>query len=162
MPKTDMALLLSALALAGCSGTPAAAPDKTLTTPQEASVRAGDIVVRANAMPTAALGAAVAQQYGIARDAKHALLLVGVRRGSDADETALPARVTASATDLLGKRQQIAMREVRSADFIDYVGSVAVIAPDTLRFDISVIPGPAIAAQEHPMRLRFNRDFFAR
>src|SRR3546814_10615069 len=66
------------------------------------------------------------------------MLLVGVRRDGDAGETALPARVTAVASDLLGKRQQLEMREVRSGDpgsgpgqgFIDYVGTARVIAPD--------------------------------
>src|SRR3546814_11494496 len=93
------------------------------------------------------------------------MLLVGVRRDGDAGETALPARVTAVASDLLGKRQQLEMREVRSGDpgsgpgqgFIDYVGTARVIAPDTLHFDVRVVTegGPA-------MELRFNRDFFPR
>src|SRR3546814_15629479 len=93
------------------------------------------------------------------------MLLVGVRREGDAGETALPARVTAVASDLLGKRQQLEMREVRSGDpgsgpgqgFIDYVGTARVIAPDTLHFDVRVVPEGGTA-----MELRFNRDFFPR
>src|SRR3546814_5482267 len=102
----------------------------------------GDVRVRANAVPTAKLGEAVARQYGIERDTGAVMLLVGVRRDVDGGETALPARVTAVASDLLGKRQQLEMREVRSGDpgsgpgqgFIDYDGTARVIAPDTLHF----------------------------
>src|SRR3546814_8689960 len=106
----------------------------------------GDVLVRTNAVPTANLGEAVARQYGIERGTGTVMLLVGVRREGDAGETALPARVTAVASDLLGKRQQLEMREVRSGDpgsgpgqgFIDYVGTARVIAPDTLHFDVRV------------------------
>src|SRR3546814_20827772 len=93
------------------------------------------------------------------------MLLVGVRRDFDGGETALPARVTAVASDLLGKRQQLEMREVRSGDpgsgpgqgLIDYVGTARVIAPDTLHFDVRVAPEGGTA-----MELRFNRGFFTR
>lgn len=118
-------------------------------------MRTADLVVRASVLPTQTLGEAVATQYGIERDASTLMLLVGVRRGSDAQETALPARVTATAADLLGKRQDIAMREVRSGAFVDYVGTAEVIAPDTLRFDIVATPEGGA-----PMTLQFNRDFF--
>jgi len=157
------ALLALALALAGCGGS-APAPTGGQAQP-EAIARVGDVLVRANAISSADLGEAVAAQYGIERDARTVMLLVGVRRDTSGNETALPARVTAVASDLLGKRQQLEMREVRSGDpgsgpgqgFIDYVGSARVIAPDTLHFDVRVVPEGGTA-----MELRFNRDFFPR
>ncbi|WP_242111267.1 DUF4426 domain-containing protein [Luteimonas aquatica] len=142
---------------------------------EEAVVRAGDVLVRANAIPTSLLGEAVAREYGIARADNAVMLLVVVRRVAGDQETALPARVTASASDLLGKRQEIALREVRSglretrtgsesprqsdggSTYLDYVGVATVIAPDTLRFDIAVDAGDGRRA-----RLQFNRDFFPR
>jgi hypothetical protein len=147
-----------AFALAGCGGpAPTHGRGDGAQAMEEAVLRQGDIVVRASAIPAEALGEAVARQYGLARDPGSVMLLVGVRRGDERAETVLPARVEATATDLLGKRQAIAMREVRSGEFVDYVGSARVIAPDTLRFDVEVAPegGPA-------MSLRFNRDFFPR
>ena len=120
-------------------------------------MQVGDVLVRANALPTADLGEAVARQYGITRDPGTVMLLVGVRRDGESGETALPARVTANAADLLGKRQQLEMHEVRSGEFIDYVGTARVIAPDTLRFDVEVTPEGGST-----MQLRFNRDFFPR
>ena len=158
--------LVFGIALAGCGSGAPVPTDGQAQMQQEASTRVGNVVVRANAIPTADLGEAVARQYGIERDAGTVMLLVGVRRDDgNGNETALPARVTAVAIDLLGKRQQLAMREVRSGDpgsgpgqgFIDYVGTARVITPDTLRFDVEVVPedGPA-------MELHFNRDFFPR
>ena len=148
-------ILALCAALAACGGsTPPAPPSQA---PQEAVVQVGDVLVRANALPTADLGEAVARQYGIERDPGTVMLLVGVRRDDEAGETALPARVAANAADLLGKRQQLEMREVRSGAFVDYVGTARVIAPDTLRFDVQVVPEGGTA-----MELRFNRDFFPR
>lgn len=158
-PRRAGASLLLAVAglVAACGGTTQpASPDAANAMPREASVRLGDVVVRATAIPTTTLGEAVAGQYGIVRDHKTVMLLVGVRRGSGAQETALPAQVTASATDLLGKRQAIAMRAVRTGGLVDYVGVATVIPPDTLRFDINALPEGG-----QRMTLRFNRDFFA-
>ena len=150
--------LLFGLALAGCGNGAPVSTGSQAQAQQEASARLGNVVVRANAIPTANLGEAVARQYGIERDDGTVMLLVGVRRDDgNGNETALPARVTVVATDLLGKRQQPAMREVRSGEFIDYVGTAHVIAPDTLGFDIDIAPGSAPAVELH-----FNRDFFPR
>ena len=165
MVRRGLALILTA-ALAGCGGSAPGPVASQAQAQQEASARVGDVVVRANAIATEGLGAAVARQYGIERDAGTVMLLVGVRRDDGSgNEVALPARVTAVAVDLLGKRQELAMREVLSGDsesgpgqgFIDYVGTARVIAPDTLRFDVEVATagGPAV-------ELRFNRDFFPR
>lgn len=155
-PGIASAMLL-ALALAGCgSGAPDPAGGRGQAQ-QEASMQIGDVLVRANAVAAASLGEAVARQYGIDRDDGAVMLLVGVRRDGDSGETALPARVTAVASDLLGKRQQLEMREVRSGEFIDYVGTARVIAPDTLHFDVQVVPEGGKS-----MELRFNRDFFPR
>jgi len=145
------------MVLAGCGGSPTPPSARQAQAPPEATMQVGDMLVRANALPTTAIGEAVAHQYGVERDPGTVMLLVGVRRDIEGDETALPARVTATAADLLGKRQQLEMREVRSGEFIDYVGTARVIAPDTLRFDVEVTPEGG-----SPMELRFNRDFFPR
>lgn len=147
------------LLLTACSGgSPDAAREHAnAQAREEALVRAGDATVRANVIPASLLGEAVAKQYGIVRDDNAVMLMVGVRLATGTQDTALPARVTATATDLLGKHQTIAMREVRSGDFVDYVGIATVIAPDTLRFDIAVDAGAGRRAT-----LQFNRDFFPR
>ncbi|MGI8561552.1 MAG: DUF4426 domain-containing protein [Luteimonas sp.] len=162
-----LGLVLAGL-LAACGGpSPQAdAMRQQAGAPQEASLRIGDLIVRANAVQAATLGEAVARQYGVDRSAGTVMLLVGVRReGADTQETSVPARVGATAVDLLGRRQAPEMREVRSGDsgsrpgdgFIDYVGSFRIAAPETLRFDVEVV-----AEGGQRMTLQFNRDFFAR
>ena len=158
-PAAVAALLCIAGLLGACGGNPPDAARTINEVSSEASVRLGDVLLRANTIPGATLAEPVAQQYGIARDPGTVMLLVSVR--DIKRDTALTAHVTATASDLLGKRQAVVMREVRSGSaqsgeaFVDYVGSAKVIAPDTLRFDVE-------AKLESGLRLdlQVNRDFF--
>ena len=87
------------LLLVGCGG--AAPPEgHASATMEEAFVRAGDVSIRASVVPTASINPVVANRYGIEPDRGSVLLLVGVRQGEGLQEAALPARITAAATDL--------------------------------------------------------------
>lgn len=103
-----------------------------------AELEVGDVRVRATLSPSLALGEAVAERYGIARERGNHLLLVGIRRGPVHDEASVPGRVTAYARDLRGVRQDIELREIRSDGFIDYAGTVRASPPDTLSFVVRV------------------------
>ena len=155
---------LSLCILAACTGTDAppvsvtASPSANAGRDQgEAIVRVGDIAIRASAVQTSQLGEGIARQYGIERAPNTVLLLVTVRQGDDASATALPATVTATATDLRGGRQELAMRELRSGDLLDHAGIAATTLPDTLRFDVTVVRADGATST-----LRFNRDFYPR
>ncbi|MEG3192177.1 DUF4426 domain-containing protein [Lysobacter sp. D1-1-M9] len=153
-------LLTSVAAVAGCGREPSA-PSATAShanaTQQEATSRVGDVSIRASVAPTAMIGEAVAAQYGLERDENTVLLLVGVRLGPEAQETALPARITATATDLRGVSQGIEMREVRNGDLVDYVGTARVAPPDTLRFDLTIVREGGARST-----MQFSRDIFPR
>jgi len=146
------AILLVAL-LAACGGAPPAPQGNAAQEP--AVLQAGDLTVRASAVPSSLLGEAAARQYGVERDPRNVLLVVGLRRGQGDAEASLPARVDARATDLLGRGQPLALREVRSDGFIDYVGVARISPPETVRFDVRVEADGAA-----PLELRFSRDFF--
>ena len=154
MRTAPTASLVLALILAACEG-PSPPEGHASATMEEAVASAGDVSIRASVVPTASLNAAVAGQYGIAPDRRSVMLLVGLREGEGMRATALPARITASATDLRGARTAIDMREIRSGGFIDYVGTVRITAPETLRFELAI---------EHaagaPSSLTFSRDFY--
>ncbi|MCJ0825804.1 DUF4426 domain-containing protein [Luteimonas sp. 50] len=156
-PHLVLALSLSLLGACGQQPSPAAvAPAPAPADSQgEAVVRIGDVTIRASAVQTAALNAGVAARYGIARDPATVLLLVTVRKGGDADAVSLPATVTATATDLRGGRQQLAMHALETGGLVDYVGTVSTTLPETLRFDVAVVPAGAGAT-----RLQLSRDFF--
>jgi hypothetical protein len=82
------------------------------------------------------------------------MLLVGVRKGPEAQEVALPATVTAVATDLSGRRHAVGLRELRSGDLLDYVGTLKISPPDTLRFDVTIVREGGAQSQ-----MQFTREF---
>lgn len=157
-------LLLAALATVGCSREPTArVADAAAPGSQEATLTVGDVTIRASAIQTSTLSEPVAAQYGISRDAGTVMLLVAVRQGPEGQEMALPAKVTATATDLRGQQQTLEMRELRSGapgsppeqQLLDYVGTVRAQVPDTLRFNVQVArEGSA------PASLQFAREFY--
>lgn len=151
-----VAVLACLLAAGACSdGAPPLATAPSVADQAESVVRVGDVSIRASVVQTSALNPAVARQYGIQRDDNTVMLLVAVRQGADASAAALPAQVTATATDLRGRRRDIAMRELRSGELLDYVGSMETSLPDTLRFDVRVVrEGGAVST------LQIVRDFF--
>jgi hypothetical protein len=161
-------LVLSALlpTLAACSNPapPTVGASTPATTSASASsdgahadavTRIGDVSIRASVIQTSMLNEPVAREYGITRDPTTVLLLVAVRQGPDATATALPASITAIATDLRGGRQDIAMRELKSGDLVDYIGTVGTTLPDTLRFDITVVRAGGATST-----MQLQREFF--
>jgi len=159
--------LIVTLALAACGGSAPPTPPSPPSPPsgasasQEAVSRIGDVTIRASAIPTSTLSEQVARQYGIARDNNTVMLLIGVRRGDSAQETALPAQIIATATDLRGRKHMLDMRELRSGSgasaLLDYVGTVEVSPPDTLRFDVQIVREGGATSQ-----MQFSRDFYPR
>lgn len=158
-------LLVVVLMATACGGANPPAPTDASSAQGDAIARVGTVTVRASPIQTSLLDPAVAQQYGIVRGGDTILLLVAVRQGTGADDTSLPAQITASATDLRGQKQAIAMREVRTVDpssgarqvLIDYVGTFQTTLPETLRFDVKAVrDGKAVAT------MRFNREFYPR
>jgi hypothetical protein len=155
MRQLFAAILLSAcIAMPACSGG-GSAPRPAQPAPEPAELVEGDLRIRASAVPTMLLPESVARGYGIERGEDRALLLVGLRRGSDGDETSLTGTVQARVTDLQGRTQTIAMRELHSGDLVDYIGIIVVTPPETLRFALRVTP-----AGETPRELDFVREFY--
>ena len=158
--KTFLSLAPMAIAMlltSGCGGgapAPKPAVDATASQ-QEAISRTGDVTIRASAVPTAMLSAEIASRYGITRDDHTVMLLVGVRQGSEAHETALPAQITATATNLSGQRQDVVMRELHSGDLLDYVGTVKIAPPDTLRFELNIVREGGARST-----MQFSREFY--
>jgi hypothetical protein len=150
----------SALSVAACGKDAAPAPAASVpasASADEAVARVGDVTMHASVMQTSSLNEGVARDYGIKRSDNTVLLLIAVRKGADAKDTALPATIKATATDLSGRRHDIAMRELRTGSLLDYVGSVDISLPDTLRFDVNIVRENGASS-----RMQFNREFFPR
>lgn len=157
--------LLAVLVLPGCGRQPSAPVAAATSAPQEAIARVGDVSIRASVVQTSALGPAIASQYGITRDDRTVMLLVAVRKGAETQEASLPAQITATVTDLRGQKQSIAMRELRvpatgsgaEQALLDYVGTVEVELPDTLRFDLVIVREGGASST-----MQFSREFYPR
>lgn len=149
------ALLLGSMLLAGCDSEPAARSASPVVAPQEATLQVGDTTIRASVLQTSSLNDAVARQYGLERDDEIVMLLVGLRQGPVAEETSVPATVSARVTDLRGQKQVIEMHELHAGELVDYVGTVRVSLPDTLMFDLSIEREGAPTST-----MQFSREFF--
>ncbi|MFC3550997.1 DUF4426 domain-containing protein [Lysobacter cavernae] len=156
--RLPLAALSLLLALTTACSREASTPVATsASAQQEAVTRIGDVSIRASVMQTSTLSPAIARQYDIARADTTVMLLVAVRQGPEAQEVSLPARITATATDLRGRRHAIELRELRSGGLLDYVGTVAISPPETLRFDLAIVRDGGAAST-----MQFSREFFPR
>lgn len=154
MSRTLLAIALGTGLLIGCGGQPAApAPAAVIADSQDNIARIGDVTARATVLPTSQLGSLVADKYGIRRADDELMLLVGLRLGDEGAEVSVPARIVATASDLRGGRSTIALRELRSGELLDYVGTVAVKLPDTLQFEIDITLEDGARTT-----MRFSRD----
>ena len=118
--------------------------------------RFGDVVVHYNALSSDQLPPEVAKTYGFARSSRKGLLNIAVQReAGSAPARAIAARVEARASNLMGQRIPVSVREVRDGEAIYYLGEFAVAGTDTLRFEVDVTPEGATA----PLKLRFSKDY---
>src|SRR5690606_25461736 len=141
---------------AGCDGglPPVSTP---VDAPTEAVSTVGDATVRASVVTTGSLGQAVADRYGIERGDDIVMLLVGLRRGEGADEVSVPARITATASDLRGQRYAIGMREMESGALRGCDGTLQVDMPEILRFEQQIVREDGSSE-----RMEFTREFSRR
>ncbi len=153
MIRLHVAMLCTALLLSAC-GDDAPKTAKPIDAPQEAIVRVGDVAIRANVLRTSNLNEPMARGYGIERSDTTLMLLVSVRQGPDGQDVALPATIRASVANLHGQRTDIAMRELRTGELVDYIGTVDIAPPDTLSFDVKVAREGAAESS-----LQFSREF---
>ena len=150
---TRLAITLSTLCLlVACSGGEATSPAEVIpTSPSQSSY--GDLRVHYNALPTLNLGESVAREYGVKREAGSALLVIALRNTRDGTEVPASGEVSATATDLSGKRQTIVMRPVATGEYTDHIGTFAVSERDTYRFEVNV------RSEGRNETLRFQRNF---
>src|SRR4249919_3847708 len=96
------AALLLAGVLTACGG--GSAPVPAQAAPPPAELHDGDLHIHATAVNTLALPQQVTKAYGIARGEQTWMLLVTTRQGEEGRDVAVPAKVSASARDLQGRK----------------------------------------------------------
>ncbi|WP_299346064.1 DUF4426 domain-containing protein [uncultured Pseudoxanthomonas sp.] len=150
--KRLIASLILALSLVACSGgeTPRAAE---FVPPAPAETDFGSLRVRYNALPTLALSAPVAKQYGVQRDAGTALVLVALREVKGAEELDADGEVSVTAHDLSGARQVVTLRKVDAGEYTDLIGTARISPRNSYRFEIVVQAGSRTET------VKFQRNF---
>ncbi len=120
------------------------------------STRVGDITVHYNAIPSTTLTPDIARRNGLTRSSNRALLNVSVQRGERAaDGVAIPARIEAAATNPVGQRQTLNLREVQDGSALYYLGEARIEERDTIDFDLVVT-----VDDSPPIRVRYRQEFW--
>ncbi|MEH6415700.1 DUF4426 domain-containing protein [Pseudomonas sp. CGJS7] len=155
LARTVAAAALATALLAGCGRESSTPPQHAANAAGPETKRSGDVTMTVSAIQTDKLPAQIVQRYGAPRDARTVLIVLSLRKGDDATSVALSAdQVQVTVSDLLGRKQQIAMRPMRDGELLDYVGTATISPPETLRFDVVA----NTAHGRYPVQ--FNRDFF--
>ncbi|MET1162421.1 MAG: DUF4426 domain-containing protein [Pseudoxanthomonas sp.] len=121
--------------------------------PAESTAEFGDLRVHYNALPTLSISDGVAKEYGVEKDAGSAMLVIAIRRLANGDEVGAEGEVSAEAVDLQGARQRIAFSAVKTGDYTDHIGTFAVHARDSYRFEVTV------KADGRTEKVKFQRNF---
>lgn len=153
LPSASLALLLAA-----CQGNtapaPIAPPASSAAQSAEAESTINGATVHVNIVQTSQLPDSVMRQYRITRSPRTVLLLVNLRNVGKAPAPAISATVT----DLQGHASPVALRELQVAPpetgTVDYIGTVDVTLPDTLRFTVVATRGGATSM------VQVSRDFY--
>ena len=121
-------------------------------------VDVGEYKIHYNAVPTHLLTPEVARAYGIQRSQNRAMLNVTVlRKGGEGQlDTAITAKVGASATNLTGQRREIDMRLISEQEAHYYIGEVRVANEENLEFKVQVLPDGVA----EPFELAFRQKFY--
>jgi len=143
--------LLQRLALAAVLG--AALP---LAWGQAHVVESGVHTLRVSVVPSATLATETARAHGIDVAADRGVVNVVVLERGDVGQRPVPAEVSVTRTDLVGRPETIQMREVRTNGGISYFGTFTVHASPTARFRISARPAKAV----QPLTVEFEERFF--
>ena len=124
----------------------------------ENSTHVDGYTVYHNAFTTDTLAPQVAKAYRIQRSSNRGLLNVSVIKESPGTTgTSVPARVSAKILTLTGQQIPLAMREIRDAGALYYIGEFPVHEGQTLHFVIQVTP----QGRRSPIQIQMDQQFFS-
>jgi hypothetical protein len=149
-------MLLAACGPPGGVVTLAEADNEVLPATESAKVF-GDYVLYFNAVPTDALDADIAAEYGIVRSKNRVLLnIVMEHRPAIGLPTVVSGKVEASATNLNGQLRNLLTREITEGDAIYYIAETQVVNGENMIFMIEATPESTTT----PLEVRFQKQFF--
>ncbi|PLY16529.1 MAG: DUF4426 domain-containing protein [Sedimenticola sp.] len=119
--------------------------------------QADGYTIHHNALPVTTLSPEIATTYGLVRSKFRGLLNISVIKDV-ANTTGQPvaASVEAYATNLIGQRKDIALKEIREGEAIYYIGDFPITDQESLEFYLEVKP----EGHSTPLKARLTQQFF--
>lgn len=111
--------------------------------------------MRASVVPSNQLSSEAAREHGISVSGDRGVINVVVLERKQDAERSVPAKVSATRSELSGRVESIEMREMRANGGVSYLGSFDVVVSPTARYRIEALP--AGAAQ--PLSVEFEERF---
>ncbi len=123
----------------------------------ENSTQADGYTIHHNAIPSAMLTPEVAADYRIVRSKYRGLLNISVIKNIPGTTgQAVTARVSAYALNLIGRRHNIDLREIREGEAIYYIGDFPIVDGETLKFMLEITPEGATK----PIEAALSQEFY--
>ncbi len=102
----------------------------------EQSKTQGDYTVHYNVFNSASLSADIARQYGITRGGNQGVVNIAVRNKDQAST----AKVSGTAHNLVGQKNQLSFKEIREAQAVYYIATFRFDDKDHMKFAFTVVP----------------------
>ncbi len=113
----------------------------SFTTAAENSTRNGGYTIHHNAIPTATLSPEIASQYQIVRSKYRGMINISViQEVPGTTGRPVSAKVSAYSMNLIGRRHDIQLREIREGEAIYYIGDFPIVDGEELKFNLEVTP----------------------
>lgn len=117
----------------------------------------GEYEVHYNAFNSTFLEPDVAESYGLTRSKNLALINVSVlQKQGDGSKQAVTAKVTGSASNLIGQSEDLSFKEIREADALYYIGGLRFSGEQQMRITLDVQPDPNQPAYS----IQFEQTFY--
>jgi hypothetical protein len=129
------------------------------TTTAENSTKFNGFTIHHNAIPTAILTSDVASSYKITRSKYRGLLNISVIK--DVPGTTgqpVSANVSAYAINLIGRRHNIALKQIQEGNAIYYIGDFPIVDGEMLTFVLEVTPEGSDRAAKATLKQEFYID----
>lgn len=123
----------------------------------EQAQKFGDVEIHYNALSTNDLTPEIAKSYKLTRSKGRGLLTISVlKKNGMGASYPVPAEIKVNVVNIYSQLSNIGMREIREGGAVYYLGEYWIVAPETLKFNISVKP----EGSAQPYSFEYQQSFY--
>lgn len=116
-----------------------------------------DVEIHYNALSTNDLTPEVAKSYKLTRSKGRGLLTISVlKKNGRGASYPVPAEIKVNVVNIYSQLTNIGMREIKEGSAVYYLGEYWIVAPETLKFNISVKP----EGSAQPYSFEYQQSFY--